>query len=442
MFKFISVDFKGVSNKPKFVYSATFYQNRHAHELLEIMFRDWDIDYDNVTPGSPAEVLLSGTGTSRKFYGYVLHVEPIKTPGTKFTTVTLIGASYVMKAKHQKVYRNTTADQVVKKIAKSHGFVCYSEPHGRVYPQISQSGHSDWEFINRLAKQCGYSVRVENTELYFQPILHDYTEYRESAPYFIMRDAQSIAGSTLYSFKPIIGETIEYEDALKAAVAISGVDLNTSSLVKHTPQKKVKKTKSKSKQDFFDSFDPLAVALNPEVAKFEAEASDARNSFPYRATVEVLGNIDLKPNYAVYFEGLGKNYSGYWTVLSATHKIIEDKRNVYKYTTVIEVGTDSLGSTNKWIDGKMVSSPSTLGKRIIKPGVRQTKKKAKTVLKKTSKINSPQLKAPFGSTANRGTTLKSGQASSSNTWKSNSTSQNFSFTEKITSPAVKARTAR
>jgi phage protein D len=442
MFKFILVDFKDVPNKPKFVYSATFYQNRYRHELVEITFRDWAIDYDNVSPGSPVEILLSGVGSSKKFYGYVHHIEPNQTPGTNFTTVTLIGASYVMKAKHQKVYRNTTADQVVKKIAKKHKFVCYVEPHGRVYPQISQSGHSDWEFINRLAKQCGYSVRVENTELYFQPILHDYTEYRETAPIFVMRGAQSVYGSSMYSFKPTIGETIEYEDALKSANAVLGVDLNTSSLVKHTPQKKVKKTKSKSKQDFFDSFDPLAVALNPEVAKFESEATDARNSFPYRATVEVLGNAELKPNYPVYLEGLGKTYSGYWTILSATHKVIEEKRNVYKYTTVLEVGTDSLGSTKKWTDGKTINSPSAVGKRIIKPGVRQTKKKSKTVLKKTSKINSPQLKAEFGSTANRGTTNKSGQSTSPNVWASDSASQNFSFTEKVTSAAVKARISR
>jgi hypothetical protein len=156
----------------------------------------------------------------------------------------------------------------------------------------------------------------------------------------------------------------------------------------------------------------------------------------------VIGNIDLKPNYPVYLGGLGKNYSGYWTILSATHKIIEEQRNVYKYTTVLEVGTDSLGLTNKWIDGKTVNSPSALGKRIIKPGVRQTKKKAKTVLKKTSKINSPQLKAEFGSTTNRGTANKSGQSKSPDIWASDSASQNFSFTEKITSAAVKARTSR
>lgn len=442
MFKFIKIDFKDVANKPSFVYSATLYQDRYRHEFVEITFRDWDIDYDVVDPGSPVEIVFQSNGSIKNFYGYVHHVEPNKTPGTNFTTVTLIGASYVMKETRQKVYLNTTADQVVKKIANKHGFAFFSEPSERVYPQISQSGQSDWQLINRLAKQIGYTVRAENTELYFQPILHDYTEYRESAPVFVMRSAQSIFGSTLYSFNPIVGESIEYDDALKAAVAVSGVDLETSSLVKYTKQKSSKKTKSKSKQEFFDRFDTSSVALNPTVAKFESEAAEARNSFPYRATVEVLGNAELKPNYPIYLAGIGKNFSGYWTILNAKHKIIEEKRNVYRYTTVLEIGTDSVGQANPWIDGQLIQSPSPVTKRVIKPNVRQTKKKPKTSLKKTSKINSPQLKGPFGSTKNRATTLKSGQSTKPNVWKSDSSSSNSSFKEKNTSPAVKNRLVR
>lgn len=442
MYNYIKVDFKDVSDSPAYVYSATLRQERYSHELLELNFKDWGIDFDNVAPGSPVEVLFSGTDTKRNFYGYVHHVEPERAPGKNFATVTVIGASFVFKATGQNVFLNTTADQVVKKLATKHKFVCYAEPHPRVYPQISQSGHSDWELINRLAKQCGYTVRAENTELYFQPMLQDFTKYRESAPEFVMRDAQDPRGSNLYSFKPLIGETLEYEDAKKAAVAVSGVDLYSASPIRHTKIKPPKKTKKKSKQDFFDSYDPLAVVLDQSVARYEAEAADARNSFPYRGRVEVLGDPSLRPGYPVHLLGLGENYSGYWTVLKAEHRIIEEKRNVQRYTTILEVGTDSLGQPNTWTDNKTVSSPDPMGKRTIIPGVRQTVVKPTSSLAKTSKAPSPQLTAPFGSVSNRPTTLTAGQATTPTVWQSDISSLNTITVEETRSPVISERILR
>lgn len=442
MYKYVKVDFTDVPDKPTYVYSATLYQERYRHEILELKFRDWGLDYDNVAPGSPVKVKFMGVNNSKNFYGYVHHIEPDRSPGKNFATVTVMGASYVFKETSQTVYLNTTADQVVKKLATKHGFVCYAEPHPRVYPQISQSGHSDWELINRLAKQCGYTVRAENTELYFQPILQDYTTYRSSAPTFTMRSAQSIDGSTLYSFKPMIGETIEYEDAKKAAVAVSGVDLYSASPIKHTKQTVNKTTKKKSKQEFFDSFDPNAVVLNQDVAKYEAEAADARNSFPYRGRAEVLGNPGLKPNYPVYLKGVGDTYSGYWTVLKAEHRIVEEERNVQRYTTVLELGTDSLGSANRWTDNQTVTSPGALTKRVIIPGVRQTVVNPTSSLSKTSLKIGPQSSAPFGSVSNRAVATAGGQATTPNTWKSDISSLNTITTETTKSPVVTNRILR
>ena len=442
MFNYITVDFKNVTDTPRYVYSANLRQERYKHELLELRFNDWNINYDNITASTPVEVVFKGVGTKKSFYGYVHHIEAQRTPGKNFATVTVIGASYVFKTQSQDVYLNTTADQVVKKLATKHKFVCHAEPHPRVYPQISQAGHSDWELINRLAKQCGYTVRAENTELYFQPMLQDYATYRESAPLFTMREAQNIAGTEIYSFTPMIVETIPYDDATKSAVAVSGLDIYQKSPIKHTQPKANKKTKKKSKQEFFDSFDPLAVVLNQEVAKYEAEAAEARNSFPYRATVEVIGDPRLKPNYPVYLDGLGENYSGYWIVLKAEHKVIEERRNVQKYTTVIEVGTDSLGSANTWTDNKRVASPDPLGKRSIIPGVKQTVVVPTSSLSKTSNINSPQLTAPFGSTENRETTFTSGQAITPDVWKSDLSSLNTITVETTRSPVITSRIQR
>ena len=442
MSSYIKVKFIDYPTAPSYVYSATLIQERYKHDFLEILFRDWDVQYEAVAPGSPVEVTIKSVTDKKKFFGYVHHIEPKKTPGTNFTKVSIIGASFLFKSPSQTTYLNTTADTVIKKIAKAHGFVCYADPHPRVYKQISQAGQSDWELITKLAKQCGYALRAENTELYFHPMLKNYTLFRKEAPVFTMRSAQSIYGTSIYSFEPLIGDTIEYADAKKSAVAVSGVDLETASPIKHTQTKANKKTRSKSKQDFFDDFNSSAVALTLDVARHEATAAEARNSFPYRGRAEVIGNVSLKPNFPVYLKGLGKVYSGYWMVLKATHKIVEEKRNVYKYTTEIELGVDSLGEAERWIDNQEVVEPNSVSKRTIVPGVKHTTTKPTTSIKKVSNIISPQLTAPFGSTSNRATTTTSGQALQPNIWRSDNTSATNAKEEPVKSAAVTARIAR
>jgi hypothetical protein len=193
-----------------------------------------------------------------------------------------------MKQTAQAVYTNTTADQVVKDIAAKYNFVCYAVPHPRVYPQIAQAGHSDWELMVRLAKQCGYTLRATNTELYFQPVMDDYSKYRAEAPKFVLRQANNPQGSTIYSFKPMVGESIPYEDATKGAVAVGGVDITNQAPISITQQIRNAKTKTKQQNEFFDIFDTSVVAPDVSVAGFEAQAAESRNYFPYRAKVEVL----------------------------------------------------------------------------------------------------------------------------------------------------------
>lgn len=435
MFNYVKVKFpESPSVQPSFVYSATLKQSRYSHEILTITFRDWDLPYEIVEPNSPVNVTMYGPKKRREFYGYVHHIAPEQTPGKNFVTVVLIGASFPMKQQAQKIYKNVTADRVVREIAKKHGFVCYSVPHPRVFPQISQAGHSDWEIMVRLAKQCGYTLRATNTELYFQPILDDYTKYREEAPRFVKRTTSSIDGTSIYSFNPLIGENIEFDDARKAAVAVSGVDPIASNPVSFTKQKANKKTRKKKKAEIFDQFDTLSVVPGLDVAQYEAEAAEARNAFPYRARVEVIGDPTLRPDFPVFLDGLGQTYSGFWTILSTEHRIEEEELNRHRYVTVLEVGTDSLGRADKWTDSKEVLSPDYLPKRTIIPNVKQTKVAPKTELRKTNKRTTPQTESVFGTVNNR--TRASSTAVSAPAWKSATQTLNPVVTQNNKSAAV------
>lgn len=405
--------------------------------MLSVLFRDWNIEYDAIKPGSPVLVEIKGTTSNREFNGYVHHIEPNHTPGSAFTEVVMIGASFPLKQATQKVFRDYTADQVCRDIARKHSLSYFGVPHPRIFDQIAHTGSTDWQILVRLAKQIGYTLRAQNTELYFEPILEDFKNYRREASTFTMRNESNVLGSTLYSFKPIISESIAHDGSdMKAAHAIQGVDRVGKSPVSVTKKKRNAKTKTLAQYEMFDRFNTSIVAPSPEVAAFEAEAAELRASFPYRGMAVVLGEPDLRPNMPVYLDGIGSTYSGYWVILGAQHKIVETERNVYQYTTELYIGTDSLGSAEKF-GGDLVYSPPAKKIRTVKPGIAQTKKKPTSkMIKSNVKANKKNVTS-FGKIGNRTKPTKGVKAPS--TWKTTAPIKAIKFTEKKRSIAVTTR---
>lgn len=435
MSNFLTVEFPSANITPKRVSSITFWQDRNKHEFGIIQFRDWDINYDDVRPGTPIRFFLTSNEGSKEFAGYIHHITPSIKPGTRTTEVHFIGASYYLKQKSQKVYKNTTASEIVKKIAKKHNFSYQVEDHPRVYAQIAQAGMTDVEMLNKLAKQCGYSLRLTNAEIYFQPVTKLYEEQRANAPIFHLRDAQDPLGSTLYSFKPLLGESLEHDGEMKSAGAVGGVDKNTGKLIQLTNQKRPKATKKKVEVEFFDHFLTDTVVNDYATAKSEAESVDQRTRFPYRATAEVLGNPNLHPDMPVYIDGAGEAYSGYWIVLSAEHKVTSSSYNTQVYVTTLTLGTDSLGAAVAGADNKMIQRPNVRAKRTIIPNVRQTNKKPETKLRVGTKKPTKQGPVGFGTVSNRAVPKVAKQVVVPTKWKSTAGNLN-----KVTKPTGRSST--
>jgi len=438
VYKYITVEFPETAIGPVSLHEATFYQNRYEHEVVVMRFRDWGTTYDAVTAGSLIKITMTGTVETRNFFGYVHHIKVMRTPGKNFTEVVGISSSFSMKQANQTVYKNMTADAIVKQIGESHGFAVHAVPSNRVYPQVSQAGHTDWEFMVRLAKQNGYTLRTENTELYFEPMLYDFTNLRSQAPKFtLMPEDSSKILSTIYSFEPIIGESVPFETSFKAAVAISGVDQHSVAPLSITQQLRNKKTKKKQQTEFFDRYATDVVAPTNEIAQYEAKAAEDRNTFPYRGEAKVLGEPNLRPGMPVYLEGIGGEYSGYWVVLSAEHQITTPQRNMQQYVTVITVGTDSLGTAANWTDNQMIKAPEYKPKRTVIPNIRQTNVKPKTKIVKPNNRLTPAKEGSFGKIKNR-TKVTSAKALPP-TWKSATPSLKAVATKPSTSPVVSAR---
>lgn len=415
--KYVEVEFIGAASAPQDVYSAYFYHNRYEHQLVTISFRDWGIYHDTIEPGTPV-VIHYGFTNKQTFYGYVHHLSSDRSVNNNFMEITFIGASFLMKQQSQKVYLNKTADQIVQEIAEKHGLSHYTVPHERVWPQLSQSGESDWSFLVKLAKKCGYTLRVHNTELYFQPMLEDFTNQRLTAPNFVLRGPINSDGWSMYSFKPLIGESIPYEDALKGAVAVSGMDYVNNEPIKNVQQTRNKKTRKLAKPEIFDVFATSVVVTDQETARHEAKAAEDRNVFPYRAEAVLMGDPTIRPDMPIFLDGLGEPYTGYWTVLKVTHSFEEKTRGTHLFTTTVVVGTDSLGDADTWVDGTVVSQPVKSGVRVVTPTVKKTQKKSVSSLTGDSFKVPRQSRGAFTVTETRDAP-KSAFQSKPAAWKSN-----------------------
>jgi phage protein D len=353
------------------------------------------VSYDSISGGTPVVVTINGIGSSRTFNGYVHHIEPDLSPDKNYVDVHVIGASYVFKQQSQKVWLDSTADQVVADLAQQNGFSYVAVPSERVYDQISQSGMTDWELMVKLAKQNGYSLKSNNTTLIFQPLTQDFTDIRQEAPYYAMRGLETRA-TGIYAFNPLIGESIPYDDAQKATVAVNGTDRSNAVSHSQVNQTPIVKTRKNSANPVFDTYHTRTVAPTYQIAQYEATAADERNRYAYRGEVVIQGNPTILPDSPIYLDGIGKDYSGYWIVLSVSHDVKGNK----EFSTTLLVGSDSLGTSSQWTDNKNISAPSQTIKRVITPGVKQKVIVPKTTLKTTGRSPKESVKTSVSKTVN------------------------------------------
>lgn len=376
MFSFVTVRFPDSPLEPERIYSLEYRQKNYEHDFAKLLFRDWNVDPKRIKPGTAMEIILE----DKTYSGYVHDIRPKVDNSSNFTQVSFIGASYVMRQASQAVYKNVTADEVIKKIAIKYGFSYKLEPHPRVYQQVSQAGLTDWEFMVKLAKQCGYFLRAESTSLYFQPLLQEFEETISEVQTFTQVDAGFKSFNPMYEFRAITGETLAHEGANKTAISVAGIDPITEKPFKYTKQVRSKTTRQNSQAELFDGHATKVVANTYEIAVSEANSADEKSKFPYKAEALVYGSAYLNPGMPVFLQTSSDEYTGYWTVLSLEHNVIEEKLNTQLFTTSLVLGTDSLGAASS----QYPTTPPAKPYRTISPNIRNTRTKAKSVIKSSN----------------------------------------------------------
>jgi hypothetical protein len=227
------VTFPKTPNLDMALITASLNSAMHNHDVLTLNFAGKINSLDNaVVSGDPVVFTWSSGDVERTFLGYVTQVYPT-TVADNMTTIICMSPTYVLKNTSQKIFKNVSADVVVKKIAEKYDLKAVCDKHPRIFPSIVQAGQTDWQVLRRLAKQTGFTLCVVNTTIYFVSKNRLANASRSSAPYFYVETSSKSSRvasklGTIYSFDPIISD--ESPDMPGAVVdrAVSGIHAITN----------------------------------------------------------------------------------------------------------------------------------------------------------------------------------------------------------------------
>ena len=236
------VSFPNATDMELLLIGAELHQDPEEHDRLVLHFKGTPLNKkQSLVSGDPVIFKVTSEKLTHTWYGYIHSIPQTNTWQGGNTDIVCVGASYVLKDTDQKIYTNTTADQVISKIAAANNLEAITQRHPRVKDSIVQAGQSYWQVLKRLAKTTGFALFATNTTIFFMSKDKIFQNKKATAPYFNYVDNE-VKGvvtrelrmtGTILNFKPIISDQSP-EAGVMVDRVISGTDPKNVKLIKTT----------------------------------------------------------------------------------------------------------------------------------------------------------------------------------------------------------------
>jgi phage protein D len=316
------------------------HQSIEAHDLAYVTVRARFLRYfDTMAPNTPVTISYgNNAGVSGYFIGYVVSITPAVEVGKNVfeRELVCIAASRILRNTARNTWRNRTAPEIVQDIGKKMGFRVITKQHGLRKKQVVQGGDTYWEFLTKLAKMTGYTLRVEGTTLYFLPLSDMVAAFASVSP--VLADTNSTDyRTTLSKWDATIGNTSDDdEDRSDSAVVVAMGPNDTSPQdVKEVPTSAMRRRRATS--SVYEKYNGSVVAHSRADAQLLAKAMADRGAMAYDGHAEGAGDPMLAPYRPVYIQTTDTTSNGYWIVKSVVHTV-----NVNVYTCQTVVSTDEV----------------------------------------------------------------------------------------------------
>ncbi|MFZ9615378.1 MAG: XkdQ/YqbQ family protein [Fluviibacter sp.] len=168
------------------------HQDQKSHDILILRYRtalNKSLQND-IKKGDPVKLTWKSGVNSSVFIGFVHSIEGDAAAGSHYTKVVCTNNSAILKKTDRKIFKNLTADGIVREICTNLAFnltpITSNDPY--VHKNIPQAGQSYWQLLRQLAEKTGFALRAENSQIMFKDrdqLLH---EKIPTAPVFIHID--------------------------------------------------------------------------------------------------------------------------------------------------------------------------------------------------------------------------------------------------------------
>jgi len=219
---------------------AELHQDAEEHDRLVLHFKGTPLNKKQaLISGDPVVFTFKSDKLSSTWNGYIHSIHQPHTWQGGNTDIVCVGASWILKDTDQKIFTNTTADQVVSKIAALNKMEAITQRHPRLKDSVVQAGQSYWQILKRLAKTTGFALVCDNTTIFFMSKDKIFQNKKKSAPYFLYVNHEENGvvtrelrmTGTILSFDPIISDQSP-ELGVRVDRVISGVDKKTGATIK------------------------------------------------------------------------------------------------------------------------------------------------------------------------------------------------------------------
>lgn len=327
---------------------ADLYEEQNSHDLLVLQYpAESPLWFQSIKTGVPVTFSWKQDTLSRGFVGYVSSISKVNSPERmNFMEITCVGATYPLKERATKVFKNSTIPQAVEQIVSEYGFSFVGEPHDQVFPQLVIAGSSYWEWIQEQAKRIGFGVIVDGMNFIFKP-LDKLIDMGFSNAAILSMGNQNIPFNTQFLdrtldyFKVISGANIEDSNNLRTVKTVGGVDPVTSKpfIADVSPSTAGNNLRANVTDVLFTEYRTERVVNDQSVAEGNADGAAQLARFNIPARVQCQGDPRIRPFGTVLIDGTGSLTDGFWVVRTAHHMF----HKVGDYQMELLVATDGLG---------------------------------------------------------------------------------------------------
>jgi len=323
-------------------------QKQGHHDVLVVEYAStsnyW---FKRLKTGIPVQFWWQQGSRSRSWVGYISTVSK-KTAGQQERPLKMycVGASFKFKNNKPRVFKNKTISEVVALLAKEQGFKFVGENHPLRYSQMSISGESYWEWIQKAAKRIGYFAYIEGMALVFKPVDKVLDEASTDVPLmqfwgFSRPTSQYQLDRTLDSIEVLSGEYVEDGFSHRTVKQVGGVDPITNKKYFYSSSPKTTGTSMRQNTSdvLFNDQQYDRVINSRTSAQYNAVAEAHLSRFNLPAKLIGQGDPRISPFKMLYVEGTGEETDGYWLIRTAKHVF----RRGGHYGIEITAATDGLG---------------------------------------------------------------------------------------------------